>query len=110
VSVDLGVARLDRDEIGESVEHGLALWLGVVPALGPGEPPTVRATLEPVRRLWSDLGFASEQLARTVTLTPACGLAGASNGWARTALQLVRQAARVLDEAADAPADAGVVR
>jgi methionine synthase II (cobalamin-independent) len=34
-----------------------------------------------------------------VTLTPACGLAGASEGWARNALRLVVQAARVLSEA-----------
>jgi hypothetical protein len=34
-----------------------------------------------------------------VTLTPSCGLANASLGWARTAMRLVRQAARVLTEA-----------
>jgi hypothetical protein len=107
VSVDLSVARLDRDVIGERVERGVALWLGVVPALGPGVPPTVSATLEPVRRLWSELGFAPERLPATVSLTPACGLAGASDGWVRTALRLVTQAARVLDEAADTPLEIG---
>jgi methionine synthase II (cobalamin-independent) len=100
VSLDLSVARMDRDLVGERIEHGLRLWLGVVPALGPGAAPTVRETLAPVRRLWSDLGFAADQLSRTVAVTPACGLAGASEGWARTALRLVTQAARVLDEAA----------
>jgi hypothetical protein len=99
VSIDLGVAELDLDEVGERVERGLGLWLGVVPSLGPGAPPTVRAVLEPVRELWRRLGFSTEQLPGTVTLTPACGLAGASEGWARTALRLVAQAARVLGEA-----------
>ncbi len=100
ISVDLAVARLDPDVVGELVEAGTKLWLGVVPALGPGVPPPVRDVVDPVRRLWRDLGFPPEQLAPTVVLTPACGLAGASDGWARTALRLVRQAAAVL---ADAP-------
>jgi methionine synthase II (cobalamin-independent) len=101
MSFDLAAAtgRLDLDEIGDSVERGLALWLGVVPAIGPGVPPTVRDVLAPVRRLWSGLGFDAERLLGTVTLTPACGLAGASTGWAQTALRLVVQAARALSEA-----------
>jgi methionine synthase II (cobalamin-independent) len=96
VSVDLATMRIDRDVLGESVERGLSLWLGVVPALGPGVPPPVREVAEPVRRLWHELGFPPEQLPETVVLTPACGLAGASEGWARTAMRLVRQAARAL--------------
>lgn len=101
VSFDLAAAggRLDLDQVGESVERGLALWLGVVPALGPGVVPTVRDVLAPVRDLWSRLGFDVDRLPGTVTLTPACGLAGASAGWARSALRLVAQAARALSEA-----------
>jgi methionine synthase II (cobalamin-independent) len=100
VSFDLAAAgRLDLDHVGESVERGLALWLGVVPAIGPGVAPAVRDVLAPVRGLWSRLGFEIERLPETVTLTPACGLAGASPGWARTALRLVVQAARALSEA-----------
>lgn len=91
--------RLRLDEVGEAVERGLALWLGVVPAIGPGVPPSVREVLTPVRRLWAQLGFAADRLPDVVTLTPACGLAGASSGWARTALRLVVQAARALSEA-----------
>lgn len=98
VSVDLAVARLDLDELGAAVEQGLALWAGVVPALGPGVAPTPRETVEPVRRIWRQLGFAPELLAERVTVTPACGLAGASLGWATTAMRLVRQAARILAE------------
>jgi len=105
VSFDLAVARLDRDVVGERVERGLELWLGVVPSLGPGAPPKVRQVLEPVRALWRDLGFPVEQLPATVSLTPACGLAGASEGWARSALRLVQQSARALaDIAAEAHA------
>jgi methionine synthase II (cobalamin-independent) len=102
VSVDLATARLDHDVVGELVEAGLRFWLGVVPALGPGAPPPVRDVVEPVRRWWRELGFPPEQLAPTVVLTPACGLAGASEGWARTALRLVRQSAAVLADAPEA--------
>jgi len=104
VSVDLATARLDHDVLGELVEAGTALWLGVVPALGPGVAPPVRDVVDPVRRLWRDLGFPPERLASTVVLTPACGFAGASDGWARTALRLVRQAARVLVDAPEVAA------
>jgi methionine synthase II (cobalamin-independent) len=101
VSFDLAAAaaQLDLDQVGEAVERGMALWLGVVPAVGPGAPPTVRDVLSPVRQLWSRLGFEPERLIDTVTLTPACGLAGASVGWARSALRLVVQSARALSEA-----------
>ena len=98
VSLDLAVGRLDNDQVGELVERGLQLWLGVVPSLGPGSPPTVHEILAPVRRLTGDIGVDAERLAKAVTLTPACGLAGASPGWARMAMRLATQSARALDE------------
>ena len=98
VSLDLAIARLDLDVLGAAVETGLQLWAGVVPALGPGVPPSPREAADPVRRLFRDLGLSGELLLERVAVTPACGLAGASVGWARTALQLVRQVARVLAE------------
>lgn len=99
ISFDVTTARPDLDTVGAAVESGTALWLGVVPGLGPGVPPTTRDVLAPVRRMWSDLGFPVERLPSAVVLTPACGLAGASDGWARTALRLVVQAGRVINEA-----------
>ena len=103
LSLDLSVARLDLDQVGEAVEAGLALWAGIVPSMGPGVPPSTRDVVAPVRRLWSQLGFSPELLVERVVVTPACGLAGASDGWTRTALRLVRQAARVLAEAPEEP-------
>jgi len=101
VSLDLATARLDRDVLGAAMERGLELWAGVVPAFGPGAPPTAREVVAPVRRLFTDLGFGPDVLLGQVVLTPACGLAGASQGWAATALRLVRQAANVLHDAPD---------
>lgn len=101
VSIDTAApdARLEMDALGELVEAGVQLWLGVVPALGPGVPPSPRQVADPVRRRWHELGFPPELLPERVSLTPACGLAGASEGWARTAYQILRQAARALVEA-----------
>jgi methionine synthase II (cobalamin-independent) len=98
LSVDLAVARMDRDTLAAAVEGGLELWAGVLPALGPGVPPSPREAVEPLRRLWRDLALAPELLAERTVLTPACGLAGASTGWATTAMRLIRQAAKVLAE------------
>jgi hypothetical protein len=100
VSVDAAMlASSDDDAIGEGIEAGMTLFLGLVPALGPGVPPPVREVVAPARGLWARLGFAPERLGASVVVTPACGLAGASSGWVRTALRLVRQAGQVLVEA-----------
>lgn len=98
VSVDLAVARLDLDEVGERVERGLELWAGVVPALPPSVAPTVREVTAPVQRLWRRWGLPDELLTERVTVTPACGLAGATQAWAGSAMRLARDAARALTE------------
>ena len=92
---------IDEDLIGGLVERDVQLWLGVVPSLGPGVPPTPRSVADPVRRLWRALGFGPERLAASVVLTPTCGLAGASAGWARESMRVLRQAARALSEGPD---------
>ncbi|HWA67619.1 MAG TPA: methionine synthase [Mycobacteriales bacterium] len=99
VSFDASRGPVDRDAVGELVDGGAVVWLGVVPALGPGVPPTPRDVADPVRRLWRELAFDPDRLPSAVALTPACGLAGASPGWAYSAYRLIRQAARALTEA-----------
>jgi methionine synthase II (cobalamin-independent) len=99
VSVDLLSFSPDRDAIGELIERGVVLWAGVVPSTGPGVPPTPRSVADPVRQLWHELGFEPELLPSRVTITPTCGLAGASPGWVHSAYRVLRQAARVLSEA-----------
>jgi methionine synthase II (cobalamin-independent) len=100
VGIDLTLAsRPDEDTLGELVDSGIVVWLGVVPSLGPGVPPTPREVADRVRRLWRDLGFDPALMADRVAITPACGLAGASAGWVSTAYQVLRQASRVLAEA-----------
>jgi hypothetical protein len=47
---------------------------------------------------WSALGFSEAQSIPATTITPACGLAGASPQWARRALALAEHVARNLSE------------
>jgi methionine synthase II (cobalamin-independent) len=89
---------LDLDAVGEAVEAGTALLLGVVPATEQdgailSDPSR---TVEPARRLWRELGFVPERLGEVVAVSPTCGMAGASVPHARAALRAARAAARLL--------------
>ncbi|WP_285774005.1 methionine synthase [Microtetraspora sp. NBRC 13810] len=98
VSVDASLLRRrDEEAIGESVEAGVAFFLGVVP--GVVSPlADVGVVARPARELWRRLGFSPATLASQVVLTPACGLAGASPAYAKAALARCREAAVVLRE------------
>ncbi|MYU21100.1 methionine synthase [Streptomyces sp. SID8352] len=96
VSFDVSLlTERDDEAIGEAVEGGTRLFAGVVPG-------TDTALSEPagsvgdVRTLWRRLGLSPGLLADAVTVTPACGLAGASPEYARRALAHCVRAARSL--------------
>lgn len=104
VSVDLTL--LDErhdDDLGTLLESGVQLLAGVVPSVEPParspEDDTVRAAAAPLRALWRRLSFPAGRLAEQVTVTPTCGLAGASPAWARAAMTRAREVARSLAEA-----------
>jgi len=100
LAMDAGLLRESDDEaLGTAVEAGVALWLGVVPALGnAAEAPMsdVAGSVRSVQRLWRRLGFDPVQIRETVVVTPACGLAGASPGYARVALRRCRETGHAL--------------
>jgi methionine synthase II (cobalamin-independent) len=99
VSVDmslLGTGGLD--EVGELIDAGLALFAGAVPATG-AQPPSAEAVAASLTGVWRRLGFAPALLPAQVVVTPACGLAGATPGYARSALAVCVEAARRLAEA-----------
>jgi hypothetical protein len=105
VSVDAAMlSDRDDDVLGETVEAGVRIFLGAVPSLDVAPSPGVKALLEPVRRRWSRLGL-TDRLGEVV-VTPACGLAGASPGWAETAMRRSRELASALDESAHDPEEA----
>jgi len=94
LSFDLGLVQ-DLDAVGSAVEAGTHLFPGAVPGTDtPLGPP--KATASRVQAWWRELGFASDRLAAAVTLTPSCGLAGATPGYARAAMTHVREAAKYL--------------
>ncbi|MGY1812040.1 methionine synthase [Blastococcus sp. SYSU D00820] len=94
VSLDHGLVQ-DLDAVGEAVEAGTHLLLGVVPGTD-AVLPRPKATASRLQAWWRELGFPADRLAGAVTLTPACGLAGATPGYAREALTHVREAAKYL--------------
>ena len=94
LSFDLGLVQ-DLDALGSAVEAGTHLLPGVVP--GTDAPlPAPKATASRLHAWWRELGFPADTLHEAVTLTPACGLAGASPAYARAAMTHVREAARWL--------------
>jgi hypothetical protein len=94
LSFDLGLVQ-DLDALGTAIEAGTHLFPGVVP----GTDTTLqapKATASRLRAWWNELGFDADRLATAVTLTPACGMAGATPGYARSAMAHVREAAKYL--------------
>ncbi|WP_199560621.1 methionine synthase [Nocardiopsis sp. L17-MgMaSL7] len=113
------LGRAHDEMVGDAVESGVGLLLGVVPSTDQPEPHPSGASgtaadaataaarrspgmsdpatiVDPVRELWNRLGFSPDLLSRVVVTTPTCGLAGASPRHARAALEAARGGARVL--------------
>ncbi|MFE2579076.1 methionine synthase [Streptomyces sp. NPDC059378] len=85
----------DDDAIGEAVEAGTRLFAGVVPGTDSALSDPAGSVMG-VRTLWRRLGLQPGLLAEAVTVTPSCGLAGASPAYARRALAHCVSAARSL--------------
>ena len=110
VGCDLGaLAQTEEDGLAEAVEAGLGIVAGVMPATGaPGapEPPPADRAARVVTALWQRLGWPVARdggagpggVAAQVVLAPACGMAGATPGYAREAMARCREAARRLPE------------
>ena len=90
------------DELAAEVDSGLAVWPGVVPALPPESRPSDRDLVDRLRRLFSRLDQDPARMIHSGVLTPACGLAGADEGWARAAYSLAVRTGRALADAVGA--------
>ncbi|MGV9800168.1 methionine synthase [Mycobacterium sp. NPDC003449] len=94
VSVDPAtLTPADLDGIGEFVESGRVVLLGVVPAAAPERGVSVEEVATAAAKITDRLGFPRSVLRDRIGVTPACGLAGASADWARTALGLAQKTA-----------------
>jgi hypothetical protein len=114
-SFDLGrLRREEEEELAEVVETGLGILAGVFPATSAGGPvlrdtgdtAAARWGAEQVTALWGRMGWpvsgrgagGRSSVAGQVVITPACGLAGATPGYARAVLARCQDAARLLPE------------
>ncbi len=98
VSFDLALAAPDDIWAG-AFDAGLDLWPGVVPSTdADGGDHGDKVPVERIQRLFDRLGFPAEAYASRLTVTPTCGLAGASPTWARRALGLSRTTAAAFDQ------------
>ncbi|NKQ54776.1 methionine synthase [Amycolatopsis sp. K13G38] len=86
------------DELGEAWDSGVAMFLGLVPALSPATPPTLLGLAKPALDLVDRLGFNRSILAERAVPTPACGFAGATPEWLRRALSLTRDLGKAFVE------------
>lgn len=98
LSVDatkLGDAALDA--LGEFVDSGRSVVLGLVPAVapavGPAGTPSFGQIAEAAAAITDRLGFPRAVLRDQIGISPSCGLAGATEEWARTATTLSQRAA-----------------
>jgi len=103
LSVDVSTLSADDlDGIGEFVESDRAVWLGVIASTAPDSRPSAEEIATSVVAVTDRLGFSRAVLREQVGVTPACGLAGASPQWARTAVELAQKAADAIAEDPDA--------
>jgi methionine synthase II (cobalamin-independent) len=94
LSVDTGTLRAgDLDAIGEFVESGRVVMLGVVPSSAPVRRPAVEEVATSVVAITDRIGFPRSVLRDRIGIVPACGLAAATPEWARTAIGLARSVA-----------------
>lgn len=99
LSLDASSLKSDTYEtMAEAIDAGTALLLGAVPTSG--DALRVTAAAQVIRRWWSDLGFAPDELA-AVAITPACGLAASTPSAARVVLARCRDLATAVLEDPD---------
>jgi len=103
VSIDAStLAAVDLDGLGEFVESGRTVVLGVISSTEPAARPSVQEVAKAAAGVTDRLGFARSVLRERIGIAPACGLAGATPEWACTAVELAQKAADGFAEDPDA--------
>jgi methionine synthase II (cobalamin-independent) len=103
VSVDVStLTAADLDGVGDFVDSGRTVMLGVVGTTAPTMRPSAEEVAKAAVAVTDRLGFARSVLRERIGITPACGLAGATPQWARTAVELAQKAADAFAEDPDA--------
>jgi len=98
IALDWSQLSIRQDEaLAELIEAGVGIYAGVVPSLAPASavPLKYQDVVDRILEL-RRIGLSARQLADAVTVTPSCGMAGASPQWASRAQRLCLDAARAL--------------
>jgi hypothetical protein len=77
--------------VGEFVDSGRVVMLGVVASNRPAHSLSSEQLAKQVASLADGLGFPREALVDRFGVSPSCGLAGASPEWARAAIELAQK-------------------
>jgi len=99
--IDMSVVQSGAlDGLGEFIDSGRTLMLGMLPSTAPKTTPSTEQLAQAAAALTDRLGFARALLSERFGVTPTCGLGGATSEWARSAVELAQ---RVADALADDP-------
>lgn len=94
VSIDARIlADGPLDGLGEFLDAGRTVVLGLLADVAPEKAPSAEEVALAAARITDRLGFPRAVLGDRIGISPACGLAGATERWARTAIGLVQRAA-----------------
>ena len=97
VAIDLSsLAAGDFEGVGEFLDGGRSVVLGLLPGTDPETRPSAEELALAAARITDRLGFPRTVLGDRVGISPSCGLAGATERWARTAIGLAQRAADVI--------------
>ena len=103
LSIDVGtLTAADLDGVGDFVDSGRTVMLGVVASTAPEVRPSAEEVAKAAVAVTDRLGFARSVARERIGITPACGLAGATPQWARTAVELAQKAADAFADDPDA--------
>ena len=84
------------DGLGGFIDSGRSVVLGLLPALAPDSRPSAEDVATAAATITDRLGFSRSVLADRVGISPVCGLAGATDDWARAATALTQRAAEAI--------------
>ncbi|WP_179475046.1 methionine synthase [Mycolicibacterium vinylchloridicum] len=99
VSVDVDtLGDADFDGLGEFLDSGRTVVLGLVPASVPDARPSAEEVAAAAVAITDRIGFSRSSIRGRVGISPVCGLAGATAAWARVAVGLCQRAADAVTE------------
>lgn len=99
VSMDAGTLTEDvLDGVGEFLDSGRSVMLGLLPGRAPERRPSFEDVAAAAAAVTDRLGFPRSVLSERVGISPACGLAGATETWARSAVGLAQRAADAIGD------------